>query len=63
MDKKLKSPSPFLKLMTRRVVESVNPATERLKTMDAILFQAKQSKQDLMFSLFLHKSLHTLSGD
>ena len=48
MDQKLKSPSSFLKLMGRRVMESVNPATQRLKTMDAILFQAKLSKRDPM---------------
>ena len=40
MDQKLNSPSPFLKLMGRRVMESVNPATAKLKTMDAILYQA-----------------------
>ena len=32
MDQKLNSPGPFLKLMGRRVMESVNPATARLKT-------------------------------
>ena len=30
MDQKLNSPCPFLKLMGRRVLESVNPATARL---------------------------------
>ena len=40
MDQKLNLPSPFLKLMGRRVLESVNPATARLKALDAILFQA-----------------------
>ena len=29
-------------------MESVNPATERLYTLDAILYQARQSKRDLM---------------
>ena len=29
-------------------MESMNPAMQRLKTMDAILFRAKQSKRDLM---------------
>ena len=48
MDQKLNSPSPFLKLMGRMVMESVNPATARLKTMDAILYPAHQSKRDLM---------------
>ena len=48
MDQKLNSPSPFLKLMGRRVMESINPATARLKTMDSILYQAHQSKRDLM---------------
>ena len=37
MDQKIYSTSPFLKLMGRRVLESVNPATERLNTLDAIL--------------------------
>ena len=32
MDKKINSTSPFLKLMGRRVLESVKPATERLYT-------------------------------
>ena len=48
IDQKLNSPSPFLKLMGWRVMESVNLATARLKTMDAILYQAHQSKRDLM---------------
>ena len=48
MDQKINSTSPFLKLMGRRVLESVNPATERLNTLDAILYQARQSKRDLM---------------
>ena len=48
MDQKLNSSSPFLKLMGRRVLESVNPATARLKTLDAILYQSHQSKRDLM---------------
>ena len=41
MNRKLRSPSPFLKLMGRRIMESVNPATQRLETLDAILYQAK----------------------
>ena len=48
MDQKINSTSPFLKLMGRRVLESVNPATERLNTQDTILYQAEQSKRDLM---------------
>ena len=48
VDQKLNSPSPFLKLMGRRVMESINPVTARLKTMEAILYQAHQSKRDLM---------------
>ena len=48
MNRKLRSPSPFLKLMGRRIMESVNPATQRLETLDAILYQAKQSKRDLL---------------
>ena len=48
MDQKINSTSPFLKLMGRRVLESVNPATDRLNTLDAILYQARQSKRDLM---------------
>ena len=44
MDQKLNLPSPFLKLMGRRVMESVNTATARVKTMDPILYQAHQSK-------------------
>ena len=48
MDQKINSTSPFLKLMGRRVLESVNPATERLNTLDAILYQARQSKRDIM---------------
>ena len=48
MDHKINSTSPFLKLMGRRVLESVNPATERLNTLDAILYQARQSKRDIM---------------
>ena len=48
MNRKLCSPSPFLKLMGRRIMESVNPATQRLETLDAILYQAKQSKRDLL---------------
>ena len=48
MDQKLRSSSPFLKLMRRRVIKSVNPALAQLKTMEAILFQAQQSKRDLM---------------
>ena len=51
MDQKINSTSLFLKLMGRRVLESVNPATERLNTLDAILYQARQSKRDLMLSL------------
>ena len=48
MNRKIRSPSPFLKLMGRRIMESVNPATQRLETLDAILYQAKQSKRDLI---------------
>ena len=48
MDQKINSTSPFLKLMGRRVLQSVNPATSRLDTLDAILYQAQQSKRDLM---------------
>ena len=48
LDQKLRSSSPFLKLMGRRVMELINPATAWLKTTDAILFQAHQSKRDLM---------------
>ena len=48
MDQKINSTSPFLKLMGRRVLESVKPATERLNTLDAILYRAQQSKRDLM---------------
>ena len=48
MDQKINSTSPFLKLMGRRVLESVKPATERLYTMDAILYRAQHSKRDLM---------------
>ena len=45
MDHKINSTSPFLKLMGRRVLD---PATERLNTLDAILYRAQQSKRDLM---------------
>ena len=48
MNRKIRLPSPFLKLMGRRIMESVNPATQRLETLDAILYQAKQSKRDLI---------------
>ena len=48
MDQKINSTSPFLKLMGRRVLQSVNPATERRNTLDAILYRAQQSKRDLM---------------
>ena len=48
MDQKLNSPSPSLKLKGRRVMESVSPATARLKTMDTILYPANQSKRYLM---------------
>ena len=48
MDHKINSTSPFLKLMGRRVLESVNPAMEKLNTLDAIPHQAQQSKRDLM---------------
>ena len=48
MDQKINSTSPFLKLMGRRVLESVNPALDRLNALDAILYKARQSKRDLM---------------
>ena len=38
MDQKINSTSPFLKLMGRRVLQSVNPATARLNTPPAELF-------------------------
>ena len=60
MDHKLNSPSLFLKLMGRRVMESVYPATARLKTMDAILYQAHQSKRDLMGMAALGVASYTI---
>ena len=47
MTSKLQAPSPFLKLLGHRLLQSVQPATDRLRTLDAILYQQGRNKRGL----------------
>ena len=47
MTSKLKAPSPFLKLLGHRLLQSVQPAADRLRTLDAILYQQVRNKRGI----------------
>ena len=47
MTSKLEAPSPFLKLLGHHLLQSVQPAADRLRTLDAILYQQARNKRGI----------------